>query len=148
MVRSRRAAGAFTLVLLVAWSTGPAFAADVLVRVSGIIDNRGRVGCSLFAGANGFPMDNTVARAMWQPADPAGVVCRFSGVPQGTYAVAVGHDLNGNQKVDTNFLGIPTEAWGVSNNVRPAMRAPRFSEAAFNVAADSTEILIDIGVRK
>jgi uncharacterized protein (DUF2141 family) len=135
------------MLVALPWA-GPVLATDVLVRVSGVSDSRGRIGCSLFAGAKGFPMDNTVARAMWQPADPSGVACRFSGVPEGTYAVAVGHDLNGNQRVDTNFLGIPTEAWGVSNNVRPAMRAPRFNEAAFTVVTGAPEIVIDIKVQK
>jgi uncharacterized protein (DUF2141 family) len=48
--------------------------------------------------------------------------------------------------VDANFLGIPTEAWGVSNNVRPALRAPRFEEASFKVASGQSvtlEIRVD-----
>ena len=40
---------------------------------------------------------------------------------------------NGNKKVDTNFVGMPTEAWGVSNNIRPLMRAPRWQEAQFTI---------------
>ena len=51
----------------------------------------------------------------------------------GTYAVAASHDANGNGRTDTNWVGIPTEAWGVSNNVRPRLRAPRFEEAAFEL---------------
>ena len=35
----------------------------------------------------------------------------------------------------TSFLGVPTEAWGVSGNLRPSLRAPRFSEAAFTLEA-------------
>jgi uncharacterized protein (DUF2141 family) len=50
--------------------------------------------------------------------------------------------------VDTNFVGMPTEQWGVSRNVRPTLRAPRFDEASFKVAADAGEIVIDIKVAK
>jgi uncharacterized protein (DUF2141 family) len=68
--------------------------------------------------------------------------------PEGSYAVSIGHDLNGNKRVDTNFIGLPTEQWGVSNNARPSLRAPRFDEAVFKVAADAKEWVIDIKVAK
>jgi len=106
------------------------------------------VGCSLFAGAAGFPMDISTARVQWLPADAKGVTCRFSDVPEGTYAVSIGHDLSGNKLVDTNLFGLPTEQWGVSNNARPRLRAPRFDEAAFKVAADAKEVTIDVKVAK
>ena len=125
-----------------------ASAAELLVRITGLSEPLGQVGCSLFAGQAGFPMDNAGARQLWQAADAKGVTCRYSDVPEGTYAVSIGHDLNGNKRVDTNFIGLPTEQWGVSNNVRPNLRAPRFDEAMFKVAADAKEVVIDIKVAK
>jgi len=133
--------------LLVA-TIGASHAAEVVVRVSGLSEPLGQVGCSLFAGTAGFPMDNTSARNLWLPADARGVTCRFNDVPEGTYAVSVGHDLNGNKRVDTNFIGLPTEQWGVSNNARPPLRAPRFDEASFKVASDAKDVVIDIKVAK
>jgi uncharacterized protein (DUF2141 family) len=123
-------------------------AAELVVHVNGLNDPLGQVGCSLFAGAGGFPMDHSGARVIWLTADAKGVTCRFAGVPEGSYAVSIGHDLNGNKRVDTNFFGLPTEQWGVSNNARPSLRAPRFDEAVFKVAADAKEVIIDIKVAK
>ncbi len=123
-------------------------AAEVTVRITGLSEPLGQVGCSLFAGPVGFPKDSSSARQLWQAADAKGVTCRFSDVPEGTYAVSIGHDLNGNKRVDANFVGLPTEQWGVSNNARPNMRAPRFDEAMFKVAADAKELVIDIKVAK
>lgn len=60
----------------------------------------------------------------------------------GTYAVSCFHDVNGNGKMDTNFLGIPAEPYGFSNNARPTFRAPRWDEAKFEIKADSTRICI------
>jgi uncharacterized protein (DUF2141 family) len=125
-----------------------AHAAELVVRVTGLDKPLGNVGCSLFAGPLGFPMDNTTARVMWQTADAKGMTCRYSDVPAGSYAVSIGHDLNGNKRVDTNFIGLPTEQWGVSGNVRPSLRAPRYDEAAFKVDADAKEVVIDIKVAK
>jgi len=134
------------IVLSLAAQSG-ALAADVVVNVTGISDARGAIGFALFPDSRGFPMDNSGAKALWLPADPKGVSCRYADLPDGTYAVSVSHDLNGNRRTDTNFLGIPTEAWGVSNNARPAMRAPRFDEAAFKVVGGQS-VTIDVRVAK
>jgi uncharacterized protein (DUF2141 family) len=136
------------LLALLVTPCGASSAAEVVVRVSGLSEPLGQVGCSLFAGAAGFPMENTSARNLWLPADAKGVTCRFNDVPEGTYAVSIGHDLNGNKRVDTNFIGLPTEQWGVSNNARPTLRTPRFDEAAFKVAGDAKDVVIDIKVAK
>jgi uncharacterized protein (DUF2141 family) len=133
---------------LVVLLSGPSNAAELVVRINGLSEPLGQVGCSLFAGANGFPMDNTGARVMWLPAEAKTVTCRFADVPEGSYAVSIGHDLNGNKRVDTNFIGLPTEQWGVSNNARPNLRAPRFDEAVFKVSADAKEVVLDIKAGK
>lgn len=143
-----RAARQVLLAAGLAAASGAGTAAEVVVRVSGLSAPLGQVGCSLFAVAAGFPMDIASARNLWLPADAKGVTCRFTDVPEGTYAVSVGHDLNGNKRVDTNLIGLPTEQWGASKNVRPTMRPPRFDEASFKVAADAKELVIDIQVAK
>lgn len=124
--------------------------ADVTVRVDGIGEPLGQIGCALFprSAAASFPMDNGAARLQWIPAQPKAVTCRFNDVAEGSYAVAVSHDVNANGKLDTNIFGIPVEQWGVSNHVRPRLRAPRYDEAAFQVSGMSNEIALDVKVEK
>ncbi len=62
----------------------------------------------------------------------------------GDYAVAVYHDKNGNKKFDKNFLGIPKERFGMSNNPRFGTRAPKYEEAVFTVPETGKEILIKL----
>jgi uncharacterized protein (DUF2141 family) len=123
-------------------------AADVLVNVSGIAEPVGQVGCSLFSKPSGFPIDSSGAQILWLPADVKGVTCRFPDVPAGAYAVSVAHDLNRNGKLDSNLFGIPAEPWGVSNNLRPVLRAPRFEEAMFRIGAEAKEVVVDVKVAK
>lgn len=147
---SRKAASrcaAAALTLSAGWPAAWA-STDLLVRIGGIQAPLGQVGCSLFADASGFPMDNARAQQQWLPAQADGVTCRFAGLAPGRYAVSVGHDLNGNRRVDTNLVGMPTEPWGVSNNARPALRAPRFDEAAFTVPDRGGELTLRIEVAK
>jgi uncharacterized protein (DUF2141 family) len=54
-------------------------------------------------------------------------------LPKGEWAVAITQDMNNNEKVDKNFLGIPTEPYAFSNNIRPTVAAPGFDECKFLV---------------
>ena len=56
---------------------------------------------------------------------------QFKDLPMGEYSVAVIHDENNNGKLDTNIFGIPTEAYGFSNNIRPKFRAANWDETKF-----------------
>lgn len=128
-------------------TSGFAADAEIIVRVINVTSNQGEVGCALFPAGSAFPMDASGARQLWQNAQTDGVTCRFDKVAPGSWAISASHDLNGNRKVDTNFLGIPTEAWGVSNNARPTLRAPRFDEAAFKVVSGQS-VTLEIKVDK
>lgn len=57
----------------------------------------------------------------------------FNNLPKGKYAIAVYHDANGNNICDTNLIGIPTEAYGFSNNFKPKLSAPKFNETKFMI---------------
>ncbi len=52
---------------------------------------------------------------------------------KGEWAVALTQDTNNNGRLDKNFLGIPTEPFAFSNNVRPHLAAPNFEECKFMV---------------
>jgi len=49
------------------------------------------------------------------------------------------HDLNGNGELDTNFMGMPIEGYGFSNNPE-VMRRATFEEARFELPEDGTHI--------
>jgi uncharacterized protein (DUF2141 family) len=58
-------------------------------------------------------------------------------VSKGEYAVKVFHDENNNMELDTNFVGIPKESVGFSNNPS-LMGMPSFSKVSFTVDGDKT----------
>jgi uncharacterized protein (DUF2141 family) len=73
-----------------------------------------------------------------------GATAVFENMATGTYAIAAFLDENGNGKMDTNFLGIPREKYGFSNNARPLMRAANFKEASFIVGNKESTISIKL----
>ena len=62
----------------------------------------------------------------------------FENVSKGKYAVRLFHDENNNQKMDTNFIGLPKENWGCSNNVKARFGPPNFDEMIFVLDKDQS----------
>ncbi|MBN8280723.1 MAG: DUF2141 domain-containing protein [Gammaproteobacteria bacterium] len=55
-------------------------------------------------------------------------------LPAGDYALSVFQDVNDNGKLERNFIGIPKEPAGLSNNLRPKFGPPKYKDAVFTVA--------------
>ena len=105
-------------------------------------NNTGRVGCVIFNSPDGFPRDHAKATAMARApiANQAGT-CDFKGLPPGTYAIASFHDQFETGKMETNFLGMPQEVYGFSNDARPsALTPPPFSACAFTYSGGVVNI--------
>ena len=63
-------------------------------------------------------------------------------LPPGEWAVALSQDMNDNGKMDYNLLGIPTEPYAFSNNVRPRFKAPDFEECKFMAKGEGHTLTI------
>jgi uncharacterized protein (DUF2141 family) len=115
------------------------------VVVRGAKNTKGKLGLGVFRDVVGFPEDHTkmVARQRIE-IDPQSLSGQavFRDLAYGVYAVSVLHDENVNGKLDKNLIGVPKEGYGVSNNPKPVMRAPRFEEA--KLALNSSEQSIEI----
>ncbi|MDP6376067.1 MAG: DUF2141 domain-containing protein [Pseudomonadales bacterium] len=61
----------------------------------------------------------------------------------GEYGVRVMHDQNENQKMDSNFVGMPKEPWGFSNNALGSFGPPSWQDVKFSVSGD-TDITINL----
>ena len=68
----------------------------------------------------------------------------FPAVPYGEYAIKLFHDEDGDDEIDTNFLGIPTESYGFSNNAKGFFGPPGFEKAKFIVSSDTVRVEIDV----
>ncbi|UTW63559.1 DUF2141 domain-containing protein [bacterium SCSIO 12741] len=56
----------------------------------------------------------------------------------GKYGVTAYHDVNGNEELDTNFLGVPTEPYGFSNDARGTLGKPDYQDVLFDLSEDQT----------
>jgi uncharacterized protein (DUF2141 family) len=125
----------------------PASAADnvIHVEIRGLRNGKGQMLCALFASADAFPKkaEKAVARLTAKIAERQ-AVCDFTGVAPGTYAVSVVHDENSNGKLDTNFIGMPREGVGASNDAKGHMGPPKFGAASFRYEGGRLELKIHV----
>lgn len=57
-------------------------------------------------------------------------------VKPGNYAITTFHDENDNEKLDTNFVGIPNEPYGFSNDAKGSFGPPSFEKAKVKIEGD------------
>jgi uncharacterized protein (DUF2141 family) len=139
------------LVLAVAFASIAAHAQQtsgsaIRVDVEGLHSDKGQVLCALYSSAHDFPKNGEKALAHARSAISAvHATCEFAGIEPGTYAIALFHDENSNGKLDTNFMGIPREGTGASNNAKGHFGPPKFSDAAFEFKGGRLELKVAVG---
>jgi uncharacterized protein (DUF2141 family) len=62
----------------------------------------------------------------------------------GHYGLAVLHDANGNRKMDKNFLGLPGEGFGFSNNPVLRLGPPAFAKVRFAVPRSGVQTSVKL----
>jgi len=138
-----------TIVLLsIACTAGAAPPGETTVRVvvSNVVKPHGVLLAGAYSDAETWLGPRTVAS---KEVPVAGNILDNSvtfemSLPPGNYAISVLQDLNGNRKLDTNFLGIPTEPSGSSNDAPAKWSAPKFKDAVVTVADQPMELHIKL----
>ena len=76
------------------------------------------------------------------PAIEGETVITLRDVPLGTYAIESYQDVNGNDKMDLTWLGLPLEPYGFSRDAKPILSKPKFSQVKFTLhAGEQSQVL-------
>ena len=111
---------------------------DLTINVKGFPSSKGEAYIAIYRATDDFPVFGKQYKGKTTTISENASQVVFSGIPSGSYAIAVYHDKNNNNVLDKNYLGIPTEAYGFSNNARRTFSAPSFSEASVVVNNSKT----------
>ncbi len=104
------------------------------LKIVGLRSREGQILVLLWDDPQGFPDRQQAARSHRViPLNGKDPRIQFEDLPMGTYAITLVHDENKNGRLDTNFLGIPTEGYGCSNNRTPRLSRPRYTRAKFRI---------------
>lgn len=146
MIRAHLSALLLALAALAA-GAAPAGAADLAVRVLGLRSGEGVVQIALYDDSRRFPEDGGQLADVAIPArelEGGAPIEAFADLPPGRYAVVAFHDENANREMDTNFIGLPLEGYGFSNDATVFLSAPAFEEAAFELGERGATVALDI----
>ena len=139
--RMRLAAGALALVSLVlSLNTAHAHGADIQLAVDGFRNDRGEIRAALFASPSGWTERGREVATCRAEIHQGRATCTFRGVPEGEYAIAFLHDEDGNGDLARNFLGIPEEGFGFSNDAPPSFGPPSFRDASVTHQGGTTSL--------
>lgn len=116
-----------------------ATAATLEVEITDIRSSEGQLMVAVHASAEGWDGKTTPVAAQLHAPSGERALLSFEGLAPGSYAVQVMHDQNGNGKLDANFMGMPIEGYGFSNNPE-VMRKATFDEARVEVGEGGTRI--------
>lgn len=120
-------------------------AIPVTVVIKGIGSNSGGVVLSAYDDAEKWFSEDVVARIRAELNTESGEEITIPlELEPGEYALTAYHDENDNKKMDANFIGIPKEPTGLSNDHRPKFGPPKYKKAAVEVREPNQRIEITL----
>lgn len=105
---------------------------------------RGELVIGIYNDEGVFLKDNKAFKNYRITVDKSSETLIIDNLPPGEYAITMYHDENSDKKCNLNFLGIPKEAYGFSNNFKPKFSAPAYKDCKFVLKND---MVMDILLR-
>lgn len=117
----------------------------ITITIDNVKNKEGMIRMLLFEKNKGFP-DQIKTAFLSREVKISSVPFKLElkNIPLGEYALSVLHDENNNETMDTNFLGIPKEGYGFSNNPSAKFSAPKYEEAAFKLDSVNKNLSIKL----
>lgn len=114
----------------------------LVVEMYGFRSDEGRALAAVYTSKPGFPDDgNRAVAKQTSTIKDRRAQAVFESVPSGYVAVSVLHDLNGDFKMNTNFLGMPSEGYGASRDARGNFGPPGWDDAKLILKPGERKVL-------
>jgi len=127
------------LSLLLFLMFGPLFVKaqyKIAVKVLNVPSSEGKISVALYNNEDSFLKFEEVYASASSTAKTGQTQVLLKEIPNGNYAIALFHDRNGNNKLDTNWMGIPKEKVAFSNAKMKLFGPPSFEECDFELKED------------
>ena len=131
----------YVLGLLFSRTTEPT--ATLQVEITNVRNGNGKIWIAIFKPDEKFGTNKPGIAKIVNVTSADDQTATFELKP-GRYALAMYHDLNGNDLMDKNFIGIPKEPYGFSKNFRPRFSAPSFEDCAFELSPGGKTISVKL----
>ena len=108
------------------------------VEINNINKIKGSVKVAVFNTDKNFLEKDSAIRNYSLNVDSSSKKIVIDDLPKGVYAIAIYHDVNSDDVCNLNFIGIPKEPYGFSNNFRPKFSAPKFADCKISLVKNQT----------
>ncbi len=109
---------------------------NLTIHIPNIVNIKGRIQIGLYDDKDNFPKIGKEYKRFSAKVESKEFKYIVSDIPVGDYAIALYHDVNSDGICNSNFIGVPTESYGFSNNIKPFLSAPSFNATKFTVSKD------------
>ena len=139
----RRILVIFTVFIWYLVYSGHSRADTLVISIEGLPKAQGTLMVQVFGSEAGFKGEEKSVASFMQSVHQSddGSLHYSLSLPPGTYAARVMHDLNDNGELDANFVGIPNEPWGFSNNAMGSFGPPKWQEAQFELQGEAQQTI-------
>lgn len=110
---------------------------EILIDVHEVPSSKGKISVAVYDSEDDFLKFDKVFKCDSIVAQKGITHLSLKNLPEGEYAIAVFYDENGNDKLDTNWLGIPKEKVAFSNAKMKTFGPPNFKECAFRLSKNT-----------
>ena len=107
------------------------------IKIYNVASSKGDVKVAVYNSDETFLEFEGVVKSGSTKAEKGVVTLEIEEIPEGEYALAIFHDENGNNELDTNWLGIPKEKVAFSKSKMKTFGPPKYKECAFLVEKDT-----------
>jgi uncharacterized protein (DUF2141 family) len=111
---------------------------QLTIKISNIEKLKGEIKIGVFNNESNFLKEGASIKNYTVKVDKNTAVLTITDLPKGEYAISMYHDENMDKKMNTNFIGIPKESYGFSNNIQPRMSAPKYKDCKFSFSENTT----------
>lgn len=114
-------------------STGVFAQHNLSLNIDGVTSEEGNICFAVYTDEGSFLKFDKVYKSGSEKAVKGKTVFDITDLPEGEYAIAIFHDANGNNNLDTNMLGIPKEQIAFSKGKMKMFGPPKYNECAFTL---------------
>ena len=111
---------------------------QLTIKISNIEKIKGEIKVGIFDADTHFLKEGYAIKNYSIKVEKNTAILTITDLPKGEYAVTMYHDQNSDNECNKNFIGIPKEPYGFSNNIKPKMSAPKYKDCKFDLSENKT----------
>ena len=120
-------------------------AQTIFIKIEGVEEKKGNILVALHNSKDNFMVKSKRFKSSIIDVNKSKLECKFEDIPEGVYAIAAFHDVNGNKELDKNWFGVPTEKYGFSLNRYGSFGPPGFEKVSFELKeGENKELVINL----